>query len=1255
MGICCLSNSFSKKKNTKYEKNLNSNNINEFKKAYYNEKDSSNLHPTSATSHKNNFLGVIYTLNKYGIQIKTKEKITHPLKFIFNIYNFKCKMLSENSLYILYIIFDGKEFPLCFGRGNNPKFMFNETFGKEITFEKMYDSFLEIYLYTYKSSLNDKRNLDLMTKAEILSEAQIFSCFKINLLTLALAPEKHDLILIDPKRSRVQLGRISYCVSCKHIEDINITIKKFKINLNNLKYNEIALNLKLENKNYNKEKESHYTENLIGETNENENSTIYEYPFNTKNDQILIDNLSESIAIQQIKDLNNLISEDKSYNTNELSINLNKNNNINNNKDITKNELKNKLNVHGKMSMLDLFNSETSINIFSVQLKNYAEINFSKDKKKEFFMKKIDLPNIAKQSYINNMKNSNTKFELINSYKLIGIVSLNFNKILNDLEEKISKINNRLFQSMSNKKNSLVKTLSGSKIIKFGIEEDLTNRAQSNKNLCDINLDEIQYRIETFIINIFQSENLNLIEEIYWEGDIIGAIELNLELENLPLIRQIRFGVMTETGFELNSIFLYDNLNISNDFPEKVSELIKLKEKFEQERDFSILKKIKSCLEYSLDNNFLYYGFSLTKDLYMGQAVIIGLGLGLFDFLDKIKYEYLSTTFEILKLIVKRSEFDLGTLSVKWFKPRRIYHKKYSDYDMNNDNDNYKSKSSKDLNINLDNEEIEYEFLDDYLIDEHLIEKYLNFHYQLLNYCLNNLSKVKDDKYIGSMASINFTYFYLSVAFFQIPQFRNSFIKSINNSINLKNEKYLKFMNREHYSKRDSSYINSNVNNIIIWDNLFYKRLESSINIYMRKIERNSKESKNINKANKLENINSIKEQLMNIKYITEIKEEKKINDFYIHPLNWYEKLSKRDFVFYDLLIELFENLNILRNKIYMNKSSNLINFKNPELITNFQGIEDIIKIISYDLITKKAKKYPRQIKLIIPKFYADAKVINNIIYILLTTTNAYDTLSVVKVIDILDDLFNKKYNFNDFRDNYLKNEIDCTIIKKAFMISVDSDNSLAVAKFIWFYYKNISILTFHHIDEIINYILLSKNFFHFFFHWSFQIREIFYYFIIFILGYKIKGKIKSKNEINEKNNKSKNYEIRRDSTLFFKSSFSENFLKNEMMTKDEFFFISEKINENMDLIDKLQKMIKKEKYEDIYRDYIMPIHDKNILDKIPKEHHGNIIESIRQYNSVITKFKIWENKIKEEKIPENKIEYPPIDIYVIKDDKIEY
>ena len=38
--------------------------------------------------------------------------------------------------------------------------------------------------------------------------------------------------------------------------------------------------------------------------------------------------------------------------------------------------------------------------------------------------------------------------DLVYSYLLIGIISLNFNKILNDLEEKLNKIGTKLFQSM---------------------------------------------------------------------------------------------------------------------------------------------------------------------------------------------------------------------------------------------------------------------------------------------------------------------------------------------------------------------------------------------------------------------------------------------------------------------------------------------------------------------------------------------------------------------------------------------------------------------------------------------------------------------------------------------------------------------------------------------------------------------------------------------------------------------------------------
>ena len=111
-------------------------------------------------------------------------------------------MLTENSLYIIQIIFDGKEFPLSFGNGNNPSFIFNETFGKEISFEKMATSFLEINLYIHRNILNNLQNL---TKGDILAESQIYSCFKINLLTIALAPKMHDLELIDPRRIKVNV------------------------------------------------------------------------------------------------------------------------------------------------------------------------------------------------------------------------------------------------------------------------------------------------------------------------------------------------------------------------------------------------------------------------------------------------------------------------------------------------------------------------------------------------------------------------------------------------------------------------------------------------------------------------------------------------------------------------------------------------------------------------------------------------------------------------------------------------------------------------------------------------------------------------------------------------------------------------------------------------------------------------------------------------------------------------------------------
>ena len=218
----------------------------------------------------------IYSIKNFGVEVKTNQNLNEPLKFIFHFFNFKCS-LSENRIYIMQIIFDGKEYPLSFGKGNNPSFTIDETIGKEISFYNMSSSYMEIILFTYKDKTKDVQFFKNMTKGEIMLGTQLFSCLKIDLLTLVLSPEKHDFVLIDPKRNRASLGRINYNISCKQIEDISIKVKNFKINLNNLNYNQIALNLKYVNSNLSIIKETEYTDNFHGTPNPKDNSMIYQY------------------------------------------------------------------------------------------------------------------------------------------------------------------------------------------------------------------------------------------------------------------------------------------------------------------------------------------------------------------------------------------------------------------------------------------------------------------------------------------------------------------------------------------------------------------------------------------------------------------------------------------------------------------------------------------------------------------------------------------------------------------------------------------------------------------------------------------------------------------------------------------------------------------------------------------------------------------------------------------------------------------
>ena len=1206
----------------------------------------------SSTLHK--IKPEIYSIEKFGVKVKLKQMLNEPLKFVFHFYNFKCKRLTENTIYIMNIIFDGKEYPLSFGVGNNPSFIFDEYLGKEITFNKMSSSFMEISIYTHKNKTKNVQFFKNMTKGEILAGTQIFSCLKIDLLTLALAPEKHDIILLDPKRKRVELGRINYNLSCKQVEDITIKIKSFKMNLKNLNYNEIALNLKYENANLSIIKETDYTENFHGTPNIKDNSMTYQYIHDEEktitsktysNNSNFIPNINKEIPLHDKVESNKKILDNDEEKKDIFFDDM---------EEYDNKSISERLKLHGKMSLYEILNSEISLNIFSVGLKSRTDLDKTKDNNVNLnntqnmpkpIKKRFSMPRFSIET--REIGIFHKKLDLIKTYQLIGIVSLNFYKILYNNESKLEREASKFFNSISSQKfDELNKTISQSKINTVGIEKNLNGKKMIDdydKENKDNNI------IQNIIISAYEDVNQIFTGDIVnYDGESIGNIEIYIEIIKLPLIKQTMFGVLTETGFEINSIFLYDNNNISNDLPLELIELIKLKEKFEQEIstniqhfDFdknlsNIMINIKSTLEKSnIEGSNLYYGYSSNNDIYHAQEVMLDLGLILFELIDKLSLEHRKIGFEILKLILKRSEIDLGILSVRWFKAKRKSVK--INLNINNINNNNKS------NLN------DFEFMNNYLLERGIIEKFFKFHLEALNFSLANLIKKKKDN-----ESRNFTNYYLSISYFLNPMFREELIKQIYSSINFKDEKYLKYAKKNIINFNDEDNLDKTQSNFILWDISFYKKLESSLSKFsMKNINNNNFSDKYI------KNINAIKEKLSEIKYITSQNDKKEDSSLSYSEHNWKAKIKERGFIFYDYILELLNYILEILNKI----DENNINTK----WTNIPGINKILEVINYDLIIKDAKNYPKQIYEILPIFYSEISIINNFINSMIINTNIYDTLSIFALLNILDNLFNKEYLLNKNNKNTIKDKIDYKIIFNSFLAVIRTENSLAIAKYIWFYYKNISVLSVKHVNKVITHILMP-SFFMLFFHWSFQIRDIFNYFLIYIINHKIKKFIRP-NKKKEKIEKSQNIFGIFNEMFGLSKNNSNSINDNKDDNKEEgkeqnnsddnldnkIYFFGDLLKEKLTIIEEIIKIVENEKYDIIYNDKIDINKFKNIINNIPEEYYSNIIVGIFHYKKIINEFKEWDKNIKENKIEDKKIVYPYKDIMIMKDDTIQY
>jgi len=1004
-----------------------------------------------------------------------------PLTFEFHFYKVRCRMLQENQKYMMKIIFDDLEYILPLVSGQNPKFSFDQIITKQLQYDQLEKKYMEIILYSLPSSV-DLYSLGGQ-KDKLLEQANIYSSYKISLLTIVVGPEFHNLVLTCPWKKNVHLGRVMYIITCKQIANINIRINSVKIDLDNLLNNDIALKLKYHDNKTNPN--STYTSEISPNIIQKEKITEYNYKPN------LEDN--------------------------------------------------NPLNIYIKTSMYDLTLADSTLNVYTIRLiSKPEEVNMTNS----IFKNNTDL----------NANNNEANIKLMNHYTMMGFSILTFLDILSENDEALNKQSSQFFRHVS-----------GFNMLKEDENEDGNN-------------------LQVFTFQVFQDMNRLYNTPLYYDGVEIGKCEIDIDIKNIPMIRQIMCGVMTENGFEINSIHLYDNIlsGEGSSLPNEITSLINTKRNFNNElikqkqiqsnanHEFNLtilgfLKEFKKILSKTIELDCLYYGYSANKDLYSGQNVILDLGLILIKIIDKLNKDQRNLIFEILKLINERSEFDIGTISTKWFKDK-------------NQNEGFSQNK--------------FVFMDESLLKNKIIENFLEFNLNCLSYSFEIINRGK----MVDPQSLEFAEFFLKIAYFRIPLFRQILLNSISKDVTEKIEELLnKGSNYKNMKRRNTvtNFLESDpINSLLLWEELFYNRLNCSL-------EDNDKNEKIENEIKS--KINKFKE---NIDTSTKINEENK-ND-------WKILFSQRDYLFFDLI------KNLVNYIISKSEASNDVNW------LNIAGFDILLNALIHEIHVRPVKSFPQQFKDLFKLFINNPEIINTLIKEVVYKTNLYDVSGIFNLIDIINSVFYEFQNRNPgeyfLKFNYvLLSQIDKFIFKV--------DHSLCVSKVILLYYNCAHLMSVFHLGEILQSIFFTK-FYNFFFHWSYEVRDKFYYFILFIIGFRIKDSVPFRDLEDVKY-------IKKISTKEVTGVNMHKTLGDILETKFK-------------LIKELQNIIKLQKYDTNFNNVIDPTKYGKVLKEIPAEVHKNIVISLHHYEKIYDEYKLFNEMNKNKK---KDINYPVLELIPPRDD----
>jgi hypothetical protein len=416
------------------------------------------------------------------------------------------------------------------------------------------------------------------------------------------------------------VGRMSFNVTCNHVENISLFIKTLQIKVFHLVTNEVSIKLKF--KDSHTVFETEQTEPIQAVHYNKEEITIYNW----------IESLSERLGVDKLL---LPISELRSSNVT--------------------------INIYDTRFVEE--NSSTSTSTSEAQTK----LNQQQQQLMRNYTKKISriiMPNMS------NLKTMNLEAKMTS----IGHANINFYKVLSENDDTILKQSSRFFKIFS----PLYGGSGGN-----GMESNLTTPTGTIMTQGHMTQPEIKFQVFDNTVKPFSEEiyyngnligklegtielkNIPLIKQIMCgvhteRGFDISSIYLHIDQSNNSYRGE---NVPPELkSLQTQSISLIGQLvNMTS-----LTQLTQAARESNQ-TTLQIMNEIKVLLNKSSKESCLYYNYSSNKDLISGQTIMMELGINILKMLENFNNDQRSMGIEILILLCNRAEFDLGTLTLCLF------------------------------------------------------------------------------------------------------------------------------------------------------------------------------------------------------------------------------------------------------------------------------------------------------------------------------------------------------------------------------------------------------------------------------------------------------------------------------------------------------------------------------------------------------------------------------------------------------------